>query len=46
MIKPDWLFKEERSPIKKKIQKVYNPNTLQQLARQNIKVNDEELDKK
>ena len=22
MIMPDWLFKEERSPIKKKIQKV------------------------
>ena len=25
MITPDWLFKEERSPIKTKIQKVYNP---------------------
>ena len=45
MIKPEWLFKEERSPIKKKIQKVYNPKTLQQLARQNIKMNDKELDK-
>ena len=28
MIKPEWLFKEERTPIKKKIQKVYNPKTL------------------
>ena len=28
MIIPDWLFEEERSPIKKKIQKVYNPKTL------------------
>ena len=34
MIIPEWLFKKERSPIKKKIQKVYNPKTLQQLARQ------------
>ena len=46
MIIPDWFFKEERSPIKKKIQKVYNAKTLQQLARQNIKMNDKELDKK
>ena len=45
MIIPDWLFKEEQSPIKKKIQKVYNPKTLQQLARRNIKMNDKELDK-
>ena len=45
MIIPDWLFKEERSPIKKKIQKVYNPKTLQQLAGQNIKMNVKELDK-
>ena len=45
MIIPDWLFKEERSPIKKKIQKVYNPKTLQQVARQNVKMNDKVLDK-
>ena len=45
MIIPERLFKEERSPIKKKIQKVYNPKTLQQLARQNIKMNDKEVDK-
>ena len=45
MIIPDWLFKEERSPIKKKIEKVYNPKTLKQLAREKIKLNDKELAK-
>ena len=45
IIIPEWLFKEERSPIKKKIQKVFNPKTLKQIARQNIKLNDKELDK-
>ena len=45
MIKPDWLLKEERSPIKKKIQKVYNPKTLKQLARGKIKLDDKELAK-
>ena len=45
MIIPEWLFKEEQSPIKKKTQKVYNPKTLQQIARQNIESNDKELDK-
>ena len=45
MIIPDWLFKEERTPIKKKIQKVYNPKTLKQLAREKIKIDDKELAK-
>ena len=45
IIKPDWLYKEERSPIKKKIQKVYNPKTLKQLAREKIKLDDKELAK-
>ena len=45
MIIPEWLFKEERSPIKKKIQKVYNPKTLKQLAREKIKLDDKELAK-
>ena len=45
MIIPDWLFKEERSPIKKKIQKVYNPKTLKQLSREKIKLDDKELAK-
>ena len=45
MIIPEWLFKENRSPIKKKIQKVYNPKTLEQLAREKIKLDDKELAK-
>ena len=45
MIIPEWLFKEERSPIKKKIQKVYNPKTLKQLAREKIKLDDKEIAK-
>ena len=45
MIIPGWLFKEERTPIKKKIQKVYNPKTLKQLAREKIKLDDKELAK-
>ena len=45
MIIPEWLFKEERSPIKKKIQKVYNPKTLKQIAREKIKLDDKELAK-
>ena len=45
MIIPDWLFKEERSPIKKKIQKVYNPKTLKQIAREKIELDDKELGK-
>ena len=45
MIIPDWLFKEERSPFKKKIQKVYNPKTSKQLAREKIKLDDKELAK-
>ena len=45
MIIPEWFFKEDRSPIKKKIQKVYNPKTLKQLAREKIKLDDKELAK-
>ena len=45
MIIPEWLFKEERYPIKKKMQKVYNPKTLKQLAREKIKLDDKELAK-
>ena len=33
MIIREWLIKQEQTPIKKKIQKVYNPKTLKQLAR-------------
>ena len=42
---PEWLFKEEETPIKNKIKKVYNPKTLKQIAGQNVKTNDKELDK-
>ena len=45
MIIPDWLFKEERSPTKKKIQKVYNPETLEQSAREKNKLDDKEVAK-
>ena len=45
MIIPEWLFKEELTPIRKKIQKVYNPKTLKQLTRQKIKLDDKELAK-
>ena len=45
MIIPEWFFKEEKSPIKKKIQKVYNPKTLKQLAREKIKLDDKKLAK-
>ena len=45
VIIPVWLFKEERSPIKKKIQKVYNPKTLKQLAREKVKLDDKEFAK-
>ena len=45
MIIPERFFKEEKAPIKKKIQKVYNPKTLKQLAREKIKLDDNELAK-
>ena len=45
MIITDWLFKEEQAPIKKKIQKVYKPKTLKQLAREKIKLDDKDLAK-
>ena len=45
MIIPEWFFKEEKTPIKKKIQKVYNPKTLKQLAREKIDLDDKQLAK-
>ena len=45
MIVPEWLFKEEQAHIKNKIKIVYNPKTLQQIARGNIAISDKELDK-
>ena len=45
MIIPEWFFKEEQTPIKKKIQKVYNPKTLKQIAREKIRLDDKKLAK-
>ena len=45
MIIPEWFYKEEKAPNKKKIQKVYNPKTLKQLAREKIKLDDKKLAK-
>ena len=42
MIIPEWLFQE---PVEKKINKVYNPKSLKQLARNNIKLDDKQLKK-
>ena len=42
MIIPEWLFQE---PVENKINKIYNPKSLKQLARKNIKLDDEQLNK-
>ena len=39
---PEGLFKQKQTPIKRKIQKVYNPKTLKLLAREKIIVDDKE----
>ena len=39
---PEWLFQE---PIENKIQKIYNTKALRQIARDNIKLDDKELNK-
>ena len=44
MLIPEWLLKQEQTPIKKN-KKVYNPKTLKQLAREKIKIDDKELAK-
>ena len=45
MIIPEWFFKEEKSPVKKKIHKEYNPKSLKQIAREKIKLDGKELAK-
>ena len=45
MIIPEWLCKEEETPIKNKIEKVYNPKTLKQIVIGKIKLNDKKLNK-
>ena len=42
MIIPEWLFRE---PIENKIKKIFNPKSLKQLARNNIKLDDKQLNK-
>ena len=42
MIIPEWLFQE---PIEIKIKKVHNPKTLKQIAMENIKLDDKQLNK-
>ena len=42
MIIPEWLFQE---PIENKINKIYNPKPLRQLARYNIRLDDKQLNK-
>ena len=42
MIIPEWLFQE---PVENKIKKIYNPKPLRQLARDNIKLDDKQLNK-
>ena len=42
MIIPQWLFKE---PIATKINKIYNPKSLKQIARDNIRLDDKQVNK-
>ena len=42
MIIPEWLFQE---PVENKIKKLYNPKSFKQLARNNIKLDDQQLNK-
>ena len=42
MIIPEWLIKE---PIENKINKLYNPKSLKQIARDNIRLDDKQLNK-
>ena len=42
MIIPEWLFQE---PIENKTKKIYNPNSLRQIARDNIRLDDKQLNK-
>ena len=42
MIIPDWLFQE---PVEKKPRKICNPDQFKQIARENINIDDKELNK-
>ena len=45
MILPECLFKQEQTPIRKKVKNIYNPRTLKPIAREIIKLDDKELQK-
>ena len=42
IILPEWFFQQ---PVENKIKKIYNPKPLRQLARDNIRLNDRQLNK-
>ena len=42
LIIPEWLFQE---PVENKINKIYNPKSFKQIARDNIKLDDKQLNK-
>ena len=42
MIIPDWLFQES---VENKLKKIYNPRSLKQIARDNIRLDDKQLNK-
>ena len=42
MIIPEWLFQE---PVENKIKEIYNPKSLKQLARDNIRLDDKKINK-
>ena len=42
MIIPEWLFRE---PVENKVNKIYNPRSLKQIARDNIRLDDKQLNK-
>ena len=42
MIIPEWLFQE---PFENKVNKIYNPNSLKQIARDKIRLDDKQLNK-
>ena len=44
MIIPEWFSKEKYEPIKKRNEKLYNPKTLKQKGKENIKFDHKELD--
>ena len=44
MFLPEWLFKDEQAPIKKQKEKVYNPKTLKQIAKEIIRLDVKKLD--